>query len=1040
MNMLSGAPIAGTYNPWLVLLSVVIASCASYVALDLGGRTAAARGRSRTMWLLGGAFSMGVGIWSMHYIGMLAFTLPVPVYYYVPTVLASLLAAIVASAVALFVVSRRAVGISTTIIGATLMGAAISAMHYVGMEAMRSQAMCTWNYSIVALSVVIAVVVSAVALWLAAHFRSETREIAPLKMLSAVVMGVAVCAMHYTGMAAATFVPMTTPVDLTDAVPVGAIGVVGIVLVTFMVLALAAVTSTLDRRFSAQTRRLEASEERYRQLFDRSPAGVYQSSVDGSIVECNDAFARILGYPSREICLQSRAGAHYADPSAREAFLSRLRRERRMGDFENRLRTLDGKTLWVLETAALVDSKDGRPELIEGTIVDITLRKEAELALQRAREGAEAANRAKSEFLANMSHEIRTPMNGIVGMTELTLGTDLTAEQREYLEMVAVSADSLLGLINDIVDFSKIEARRLELDIADFDLNQLVDDLMRSVAPRAHQKGLELAYHVAADVPSTLRGDATRMRQIILNLVTNAVKFTTTGEVVLQISVEHAGVRDAVLHFTVRDTGIGIPPEKHKSIFDAFTQADASTTRRFGGTGLGLAIASQLVNLMHGRIWVESEVGKGARFHVSVPFEVRPAGETKLQPKATSDLKGLPILIVDDNETNQWILRDVLVGWGMRPTVVDNGVAALKALQSSLKAGDAFAAVLLDYQMPGMNGLEVAEQIRAMPDFASTVVMLLSSVGQGGDALRGTEFGIAASLTKPVRQSVLQKALLAALARPSDEDAAASKTPEANASSASALPRVLLAEDNPINRRLVTAMLEKRGHSVVSVDNGRAAVEAVSAHPDVRIVLMDLQMPEMDGLDATATIRAGEAGTGRHLPIVALTAHAMKGDRERCLAAGMDAYLSKPIRTADLIALIDQLTGLTGGPAPEMTPSPSPLDPPFDSEDVLSRVGGDRDLLRELVDIFRHESPRLLGTIRTSLEAKDAKRLEQASHTLRGSVGSFGAKTAAAIALQLEMAGREHDLSAASDQLRQLEREVSRIEHGLSLLAGAQVA
>jgi CheY-like chemotaxis protein/HPt (histidine-containing phosphotransfer) domain-containing protein len=319
--------------------------------------------------------------------------------------------------------------------------------------------------------------------------------------------------------------------------------------------------------------------------------------------------------------------------------------------------------------------------------------------------------------------------------------------------------------------------------------------------------------------------------------------------------------------------------------------------------------------------------------------------------------------------------------------------------------------------------------------------MLLSSVGQGGDALRGTEFGIAASLTKPVRQSVLQKALLAALARPAGHAASAAAARDASPASANALPRVLLAEDNPINRRLVTAMLEKRGHKVVSVDNGRAAVEAVGMHQDFGIVLMDLQMPEMDGLDATATIRAGEAGTGQHLPIVALTAHAMKGDRERCLAAGMDAYLAKPIRTADLIALIDQLTGLTDGPAPvELTPAPSPLDPPFDPEDVLSRVGGDRDLLRELAEIFRTESPRLLGTIRSSLEAKDGKRLEQSAHTLRGSVGSFGAKAAAQVALQLEMAGREDDFPSAGAHLRQLEREVSRIEHGLSLLAGAQVA
>jgi two-component system sensor histidine kinase/response regulator len=1043
-----GTDLVGSYSPWLVALSVVIASAASYVALDLAGRTTAAQGRARWVWLLGGAGAMGTGIWSMHYIGMLAFTLPVPVYYDLPTVLVSLIAAIVAAAVALYVVSREKLGLISALVGSVAMGAAICAMHYVGMDAMRLQAMCMWNYSIVTLSVVIAVVVSLAALWLSFRFRSETRAFAPLKLATAVVMGIAVCAMHYTGMEAASFVPATSPVDLTNAVSISTIGVSGIVIVTFMVLSLATITATVDRRFSAQNDRLQASEERYRQLFDRSLAGVYESTTDGRILNCNDAFARILGYPSREVCMQSRAGGHYVDPESRTAFLTRLRKEKNFTDFENRLRTLEGKPIWVLETATLVEGRPGEPDRIEGTVVDITLRKEAEAALQKAMESAEAANRAKSEFLANMSHEIRTPMNGIVGMSELALGTDLTAEQREYIEMVAISADSLLSLINDILDFSKIEARRLELDMADFDLSQLVDDIMRAVAPRAHQKGLELAYHVEGDVPPTLRGDPMRLRQIVLNLVSNAIKFTEKGEVVLHITRERLDGTQAELHFSVRDTGIGIPPEKRAHIFETFTQADTSTTRKYGGTGLGLAIASQLTGLMKGRIWVESEVGTGSEFHVTLPFDVRPSTEAKA-PRHLAELKGLPILVVDDNATNQWILRDVLIGWGMRPTVVDSGDWALKALQSSLRSKEPFVAVLLDYQMPGMNGLQVVQRIRQLPEYNNVAVMILSSVGQAGDGLRFAELGVAASLTKPVRQSVLQKALLAALAAPDRRDEATS-LPQAGADASMshvARARVLLAEDNPVNRRLVTALLEKRGHPVVTVDNGRSAVEAVvstetEGTEPFQVVLMDLQMPELDGLEATAAIRIAELGTGRHIPIVALTAHAMKGDRERCLAAGMDAYLSKPIRTAELVTLIDQLTGAAEQPPAVSTASAgaAAAELPFDPDDVLGRVGGDRELLRELLSIFRQESPRLLSLMGQSLRAGDAKGLEHAAHTLRGSVGSFGATTAAQLALALEIAGRDGAIGGTSDQVSALAREVNRIEAGLAALAGERAA
>ena len=1021
--------LVGSYTSSLVVLSVVMAMCAAYVALDLAGRTTAARGRARAWWLVGGAVTMGVGIWSMHYIGMEAFHLPVPILYDMTTVIVSLVAAIVASAIALFVVSRAGFKWGTAAAGSLAMGIAICAMHYVGMAAMRLPAMCEWNYGIVALSVVIAVVVSLVALVLAFKFRSETRALAPLKLASAAVMGVAVAAMHYTGMAAATFVPAPPPVDLADAVNVSSLGLAGIAVITFMILGLAIVTSLVDRRFSAQAHELRASEERYRLLFERSLAGVYQSTLDGRLLDCNEAFARMLGYPSRAKCLESSVADHYQSTRDRRPFVEKIQQDGRVTDFENKVRRLDGSPMWVLESATLLEGNDRGSRILEGTAIDITQRKQAEAALENAVEAAAGANRAKSEFLANMSHEIRTPMNGIIGMTELALGTDLTPEQRDYLEMVQVSADSLLTLINDILDFSKIEARKLELEIIDFDLTQLLDDVLRPVAPRAHQKGLELAYHIAPDVPSTLAGDPARIRQIVTNLISNAVKFTDRGEVVVRVQRESLVGSQAVIYLTVTDTGIGIPREKQQSIFEAFTQADTSTTRRFGGTGLGLAIASQLVALMKGRIWLESQPGTGTTVHVTLPFEVRPDAPAKLAPREAAELAGMPVLIVDDNATNRWILGDILANWGMRPTVVESGPAAIRALELGAKSQSPFPLVLLDYQMPGMNGLQLAERIRMLPECEETTLVVLSSVGQGMDPERSKALGIAASLVKPVRQSVLRSTILEALAEHSDAGAPKTPTraPRPVAGTAARAVRILLAEDNAINRRLVTAILEKRGHHVTSVGNGRDAATAASQEP-FEVVLMDLQMPEMDGFEATSAIRAQEARSGHRARIIALTAHALKGDRDACLAAGMDGYLAKPVRTTDLLGLIEQTTG---APSPGADANEA-RDTAFDPADVLARVGGDRSLLAELVEIFRQHWPTMIGDLRAAASAGDGPALERHAHALRGSVASLGARTSAELALALETMGRAGETAGADARVVELEHELRRLEQGLA--------
>ena len=1025
--------MTSSYNLWLVTLSYVIASLAAYAALDLAGRTTVARGGARVAWLLGGAAAMGTGIWSMHYVGMLAFSLRdggshVPVLYDIPTVALSLVAAMVASAIALYVVSRGSWSWIGAVIGALFMGASIAGMHYIGMAAMRLEAATHWKPLIVAASVAIAIVVAFVALCIVFYLRSETRLLSPMKIGAAFVMGLAVIGMHYTGMAAAHFDVGAPVVAVGNAVEIDDLGLAVIVLVTFMFLASVLITSMVDRRFTAAAMELQASEEKYRLLFSRIPSGVYRASVDGILLDCNDAFARVLGYKTSGECIGKSMSDHYPSNTERSSFVALLR-EGPLTDYETELRRRDGTAVWIIESASLVRASKGEKEVIEGTLMDISERKNAEAILQKATEAAEQANRAKSEFLANMSHEIRTPMNGIVGMTELALGTDLTSEQRDYLETVRDSADSLLTVINDILDFSKIEARKLDIENIDFELSYALDDTLRSLAPRAHQKGLELAYHVAVDVPATLGGDPARLRQIVVNLIGNAIKFTEKGEVVLRVEkVKHDGPEN-VLHFSVTDTGIGISKQKQAQIFEAFTQADTSTTRKYGGTGLGLTISSHLVGLMGGRIWVESEQGKGSTFHFTLPFAVRSGATTPTGRRALRDLKDMTVLVVDDNATNRRILEEIVTNWGMKPTVVDSAKVGLHALEVAHAAGKPFKMALIDYQMPEVDGFGLAEEIKRRPELLGTMIMMLSSVGQRGDAMRCREMGVSAYLTKPVRQSVLLDAMLAVL---EGNDTPMEEHPLVTRHTVAESHRglhVLLAEDNTVNARLVTAVLLKHGHSVKAVENGKQAFDA-SGVEEFDAVLMDVQMPEMDGMEATRAIRARENGSGTHLPIIALTAHAMKGDREACLEAGMDHYLPKPVHTKDLLALLAQVsTGTTRRAAP---PPSAPRESAFDLNEVLARVEGDRELLSELIDIFRTESPRMLGEIRKHVDARDEKLLQRSAHALKGAAGNLGAKKASSAALALEMLAKQGDLGSATDRLRDLEREMSLLESELS--------
>lgn len=828
---------------------------------------------------------------------------------------------------------------------------------------------------------------------------------------------------------------------------------------------------TLATRLKTECDALRDSEERTRLIVDNALDSVITMDSAGEIIGWNAQAELMFGWPQSEALGRSLAET-IVPPQHREAHTRGL---------NHFLKTGEGPVLNKrIEISAV--NRDGREFPSEITICpakvgdsyhfsafvrDITEQKRAQSELEDARDAAEAANRAKSQFLANMSHEIRTPMNGVLGMTELALDTDLSQEQREYLELVKSSANALLTVINDILDFSKIEAGKLPLESLDFSLIDCLGDAIKTLGLRAHQKGLELVGHISPEVPDMLIGDPGRLRQVVMNLAGNAIKFTDEGEVVVRVRTESRGTKDVLLHFTVTDTGVGIDADKLQLIFRPFEQADGSTTRKFGGTGLGLTISSQLVELMGGRIWVESEPGCGSTFHFTMRFPVSAKPSSRAIRKPSASLRGMPVMIVEDNAANRNMLVEMLSHWHMCPTAVENGRLGLMTMQTSSNAGQKFPLVLIDAEMPDMDGFAVAEQIRRDPKLAGATIMMLTTTGQATDAERCRQLDIAAYLTKPVKQSDLFDVIVDALGTSAlESEATHSRITVASdnlSDGASDTNRfmILLAEDNAVNQRVAVRLLQKRGHTVSVAENGREALRRLEQER-FDLVLMDVQMPEMDGLEATAAIRAQEKTTGQHMPIIAMTAHAMAGDRERCLEAGMDGYVSKPIQPQVLFDTIASVIAKSAAESATNRERNSHIAKPtsknereehmsvnlsaaklvdsnprranvFNHGEMLMRLGDDLELVTELIELFLEESPKLLVDVQLAVQRRDAKAIERTAHRLKGSAGNFGRNATVETALRLEVLGRTGNLSeidalcqSLSDELQQLQEELDQ--------------
>lgn len=933
--------LVGTYQPSLVIVSVVIAILVSYISFDLTSRVSSSTGPTRNWWLLGGALTMGIGIWSMHFVGMLAFQLPIPTAYHIPTVLLSYMAAVLASTVAFFFICQNQGKEQHWFIGSFCMGGGIGVMHYTGMYSLRLPATLSHDPDYFLWSLVIAILVALVALRLFVQFSTASYTFWGWNKLgAAILMGIAIAGLHYTAMAGAHFTKTTTVIeDSFWSVNITMISGTGIIVSTFLILGVTLLTALVDRKFSMYGQELERTNQK----------------------------------------------------------------------------------------------------------------------LAEARDQALEAVRHKSEFLATMSHEIRTPMNGVIGMTGLLLETDLTPEQRHLAQTVRHSGDALLMIINDILDFSKIEAGKLDFEIIDFDLRTAVEETVELLAEKAAAKQLALTSYVFPDVQTHVQGDPGRLRQVLMNLLGNAIKFTNQGEVSVQVIRIEETADNLVARFQIVDSGIGIGPEVQRNLFQPFTQADSSTTRQYGGTGLGLAICKQLVEHMGGQIGVESTPGQGSIFWFTACFPKQPQGQQQQAVGTRQLLQGLRLCCVDDHEINRYILLHYAMDWGMDVSSAATPREALSLIQSAAARGNPFDLAILDMEMPGMNGLALGLALKGDPTTAAVKLVMLTSLGQRGDAAKAKESGFSAYLTKPLRKDQMQVCLEMVMGlTPADDqtlDLPLITKYSIKDSAPTQTGRLLVAEDHVVNQQLAIMMLERLGHQVDVVANGQEAVEAVHRKA-YDVVFMDCQMPEMDGFKATQEIRRREASLGndeqratrnpRHLPIIAMTANVMRGDREKCLAAGMDDYVAKPIRADALTEVLARW--LPKEPSSQMEQTPEQTEPhidlapppshsetpalsPHTLEEWRSMLGeGYHEFLARITEQFITDAGECVEQVQRFAHEGKVEELARTAHGLKGISGNVGAEGLQSLALALEQHCHQGSVEEATAMSSQIHTEFTRVQ------------